>query len=262
MGWWIALAVLVLLAAMPLGVSVVYDADGPLIKVIAGFIRLKIFPAKKKKPKKDKKNKKSKDIPNDAQADPTEADKPDAQPQEEPSKVDEEATKALPEPEKSEEATKALPEPENSDAGHKLSDKAKAEQAAREKKGGSILDFLPLVKVGLNFLGEFFGRKLRVNCLELKITMAGGDPCDLALNYGRAWEALGNLWPRLERMMVIKKRDIQIQCDFEGDKTLIYARLDISITLGRLIGIAVRYGWRALVTFLKIRKNRKGGAKT
>ena len=51
MGWWIALAVLVLLAAMPLGVSVVYDADGPFIKVIAGFIRLKVFPAKKKKEK-------------------------------------------------------------------------------------------------------------------------------------------------------------------------------------------------------------------
>ena len=118
------------------------------------------------------------------------------------------------------------------------------------------------MKVGLDFLGEFFGKKLHVNRLELKITLAGGDPCDLALNYGRAWEALGNLWPRLERMMVIQKRDINIQCDFEGDKTLIYTRLDISITLGRLLGIAVRYGWRALVTFLKIRKKRKGGAKT
>lgn len=223
MGWWIALAVVVLLAAMPLGVSAQYSADGPLIKVIAGFIRLKIFPAKpkKKKPKKEKKTNEK----------PVLSDTP-------------------------------VEKPEEPAAGHKLSDKAKAEQAAREKKGGSILDFLPLVKVGLDFLGEFFGRKLRVNCLELKITLAGGDPCDLALNYGRAWEALGNLWPRLERMMVIQKRDVNIQCDFEGDKTLIYARLDISITLGRVLGMAVRYGWRALKTFLKIRKNRKGGATT
>ena len=252
MGWWIALAVLVLLAAMPLGVSVVYDADGPLIKVIAGFIRLKIFPAKKKKekPKKEKKknskaSKKKEETAEDTQK-PAEDSKPAAT---------ETAQESKAEPESGE-------KPAESTAGHKLSDKAKAEEAARKKKGGSILDFLPLVKVGLDFLGEFFGKKLHVNRLELKITLAGGDPCDLALNYGRAWEALGNLWPRLERMMVIQKRDINIQCDFEGDKTLIYTRLDISITLGRLLGIAVRYGWRALVTFLKIRKKRKGGAKT
>ena len=252
MGWWIALAVLVLLAAMPLGVSVVYDADGPLIKVIAGFIRLKIFPAKKKKekPKKEKKknskaSKKKEETAEDTQK-PAEDNKPAAT---------ETAQEGKAEPESGE-------KPAESTAGHKLSDKAKAEEAARKKKGGSILDFLPLVKVGLDFLGEFFGKKLHVNRLELKITLAGGDPCDLALNYGRAWEALGNLWPRLEKMMVIQKRDINIQCDFEGDKTLIYTRLDISITLGRLLGIAVRYGWRALVTFLKIRKKRKGGAKT
>ncbi len=247
MGWWIALAVLVLLAAMPLGVSVVYDADGPLIKVIAGFIRLKVFPAKKKKEKPKKEKKKDNKIepaPEQAPQEPAAQEAPaEAAAQEAP-------------------AEEAAAQEQKTDAGHKLSDKAKAEEAARKKKGGSILDFLPLVKVGLDFLAEFFGKKLHVNCLELKLTLAGGDPCDLALNYGRAWEALGNLWPRLERMMVIQKRDINIQCDFEGDKTLIYTRLDISITLGRLLGIAVRYGWRALVTFLKIRKKRKGGAKT
>ena len=252
MGWWIALAVLVLLAAMPLGVSVVYDADGPLIKVIAGFIRLKIFPAKKKKekPKKEKKKNSKASKKKEGTAEDTQKPAEDSKPA-----ATETAQEGKAEADSGE-------KPAESTAGHKLSDKAKAEEAARKKKGGSILDFLPLVKVGLDFLGEFFGRKLHVNRLELKITLAGGDPCDLALNYGRAWEALGNLWPRLERMMVIQKRDINIQCDFEGDKTLIYTRLDISITLGRLLGIAVRYGWRALVTFLKIRKKRKGGAKT
>lgn len=245
MGWWIALAVLVLLAAMPLGASVVYDEDGPLIKVIAGFIRLKVFPAKKKnkkeKPKKDKKkdSKKSKK-------------KKDAAKEENDGASEENPDGAK---------TESEPDGESKEtAGHKLSDKAKAEEEKRKKKGGSILDFLPLVKIGLDFLAEFFGKKLHVNHLELKLTLAGGDPCDLALNYGRAWEALGNLWPRLEKWMVIQKRDVNIQCDFEGDKTLIYTRLDISITLGRLIGIAVRYGWRALVAFLKIRKKRKGGA--
>ena len=56
MGWWITLAILVLLAILPLGVSVFYDAAGVRLRVIAGFIRFTIFPAKKKekKPKKEK----------------------------------------------------------------------------------------------------------------------------------------------------------------------------------------------------------------
>lgn len=218
MGWWITLGVLTLLAILPLGVSVIYDEDGPLIRVIAGFLRLKVFPAKKKdKPKKEKKKKKE-----------TPEKKPEAPPAGEP-------------------ATEEKPQPP-------------AETPQKEKSGGSILDFLPLVQLGFDFLGDFFKRKLRVNVLELKITLAGGDPCDLATNYGKAWAALGNLWPRLETWFVIKKRDVAIQCDFTGDKTLICARLDISITLGRLLGLVFRYGYKALVTYLKIRKKRKGGA--
>ena len=136
----------------------------------------------------------------------------------------------------------------------------KQEPAADKKeKGGSLLDFLPLVKVALNFLGDF-RRKLRVNRLELKLILAGGDPCDLAVNYGRAWTAVGNLMPQLERLFVIKKRDVEVECDFTASETLVIARLDLTITLGRLLGLAIVYGVRALKEFLILQKKRKGGA--
>lgn len=216
MGWLIALGILFLLAILPLGASVKYNADGPLIRIIGGPIRLTVFPRKKKdkkenKPKKEKKQKKSKN---------------EDTPPEEKSKK-------------------------------KKSDNQ--ESSEQEKKGGSVLDFLPLVKVGINFLGDF-RRKLRLNRLELKLIMAGDDPCDLATNYGRAWEAIGNLFPLLERAFVIKKRDIEVECDFEASETVISARLDITITLGRLISLAVRYAVRALIEFIKIKNKRKGGA--
>ena len=133
------------------------------------------------------------------------------------------------------------------------------QEPSEKEKGGSLLDFLPLVKVALNFLGDF-RRKLRVNCLELKLILAGGDPCDLAVNYGRAWTAVGNLMPRLERLFVIKKRDVEVECDFTASETLVIARLDLTVTLGRLLGLAVVYGVRALREFLKLQKKRKGGA--
>ncbi len=196
-GWLIALGILILLAILPLGVSVIYNEDGPLIRIIAGFIRIKVFPLKKKdkkdnKDKKDKKKKKDK---------------------------------------------KSLKD------GHKKEKTQKPKEPS--KKGGSVLDFLPLVKVGVDFLNGF-RKKLRVNLLELKLTMAGGDPCDLGMNYGKAWEVVGNITPYLDRVFVFKKRDVDVCCDFEADKTLIFARLDLTITLGRLLGLVFVAAFRAL----------------
>ena len=129
----------------------------------------------------------------------------------------------------------------------------------KKEKGGSLTDFLPLVQAILDLLADF-GRKLRLNRLELKLIMAGDDPCDLGINYGRAWEAVGNLVPLLERAFVIKKKDIEVECDFTASETLIIARLDLTITLGRIIALAVVRGIPALREYLRIKNKRKGGA--
>lgn len=197
MGWLIALLVLILLAVFPLGITARYDAGGPIVKAIAGPVRITLFPRKKKAAKK-------------------------------------------PEKPKQEQAQQTQTKPQ-------------------EKNGGSWKDFLPLVRVGLDFLGDF-RRKLRVNRLEMKLILAGGDPAELGINYGLAWAALGSLWPQLERAFVIKKRDVQVECDFTSDQTLIFARLELTITLGRLVALTVRYGVRALKEYLKIKNKGKGGA--
>ena len=218
MGWLITLGILVLLAVLPLGVSVNYDSDGPLVKIIAGPIRLTVFPRRSKQKKETKKEEK----------------KPDP---EQAKKAAEEAS--LPKP----------PQPP----------KPVKEKKPKEKKGGSLTDFIPFVKLGLNFLGDF-RRKLRLNNLELKLVLASPDPCDLAVNYGKTWAAVGNLMPALERWFVIKKRNVEVECDFTASQTLVTARLDISITLGRLISLIAVYGVRALKEFLNFKKKRKGGA--
>lgn len=130
---------------------------------------------------------------------------------------------------------------------------------AKKESGGSLLDFLPLVKVLLQFLGDF-GRGLRFDHVELKLIMAGSDPCDLATNYGRAWAALGNLLPRLERIFVIRKRDIEIECDFTAAQTTVIAGLELTITIGRLISVIAVLIYRAVREFIKILIKRKGGA--
>lgn len=135
------------------------------------------------------------------------------------------------------------------------------EEPSGEKKetGGSLTDFLPLVKVVLDFLGDF-RRKLRLDDLYLRFVLASSDPCDLAINYGKTWAAVGNLMPVLEKLFVIKKRDVEVECDFTASETKVIARLDLTITLGRLLALAVVYGIRAVKEFLTLRNKRKGGA--
>lgn len=130
-----------------------------------------------------------------------------------------------------------------------------------KKKGGSITDFLPLVKMGLDMLGDL-RRKLRVEKLYLNMVLAGDDPCDMAVNYGKLCAAMGNLWPRLEELFVIKKRDVQLQCDFESTQTLVTAQLDITITVGRLIATVLWHGIKILFKLLSILNKQKGGAAT
>lgn len=161
-----------------------------------------------------------------------------------------------------------LPKKKKADQKEKTPQKKKSAQAGtpaqknaaqpKKESGGPVTDFLPIVKTLLDLLNAF-RKKLRINHLQLKLIMAADDPCDLAVNYGKANAAMGNLLPLLEQCFVIKKRDIEIECDFESNQTVILARADLTITLGRLLGILVWYGVRALKQFLSIQKKRKGG---
>ena len=211
MGWLITLGILILLAIVPLGVSMKYNAEGPLVRLILGPVRLTLYPPKKKQ-KKEKPEKKN-------------------------------TGKKLKKPQTMPQKPGIPPKEEQTD-----------------EKGGSWTDFLPLVQTVLDFLRDF-RRKLRVNNLELKLILAGEDPCDLGIHYGRTWAAVGNLMPQLEKLFVIKKRDVEVECDFTATQTLVIARLDLSITLGRLLAAVVRFAFRAIKQFLQIKKTRKGGAK-
>ena len=161
------------------------------------------------------------------------------------------APEKVDQPEKTEKKEKKTANKDNTEA------QKEEKQAPEPKTGGSLTKFLPLVRLALEALGEL-RRKIRLNNLTVHLTLACDDPCDLAVNYGRAWAAVGNLMPNLERLFVIKKRDIQIGCDFTASEIKIFAEGDVTITFGRVLSLALRYGVRALKEFFKLKQ--KGGA--
>ena len=210
MGWGIFFACLVVLALLPLGIRGSYDQTGFTVRVIAGPVKITLFPRKKRKKK------------------PKTTDSSE--------KTTEETTKSPSEKKRPETETTEKDEP-------------------GMQSGGSLERFVPWIRLGLDFLGAL-RRKIRLDNLYLHVVLAGDDPCDLAVNYGRAWAAVGDLLPKLERVFVIGKRDIQVNCDFAAEKITVAARGDMTITLGRTLCLGVIYGIRALKIILK----RKGGA--
>ena len=198
MGWLIALAVIVAVLWIPLGVTASYEESGAVVKLVLGFLRFQLYPGKPKE-KKEEPKKEQKPAP------------------------------------------------------------GKPAAPKEEKKGGSVSDFFPLVDVVLDFLSDI-RRKLRVDLLEIRFCMAGGDPADLGIQYGRTVAAVSALDPQLERLFVIKKKHIRVECDFNGEKSQVWANVRLTITVGRILSMGLRHGTKALREYMKIMKLRKGGA--
>ena len=205
MGWLIALGVFLLIAMLPVGALVRYDCQGFYLSIVAGFVRITLFP-RKKKGKKEKK----------------------AKPTDQTQKAEKKAAPAQ--------------SKENSSG-----------------KGGSLKDFLPMVHVAMDFLNQF-RKVLRVDHLQLKLILAGEDPCDLAVNYGRAWAALGNFLPMLERVVHVKKRDCEVECDFTAEQTLIIVQAELTLLLWQGVFLTAVYGFQVIKELLILKKKRKGGA--
>lgn len=136
--------------------------------------------------------------------------------------------------------------------------KTPAKAEPQEKKpnpllSGGVEGLMQLLDLAFDTLGDL-RRKLRVNELTLYVLIGGADdPAKAAMGYGRAWAAIGAITPSLERLFVIKKRDIRPALDYTISNTQIDAHLVTTITIGRSLALALRAGIR----FLKILNERK-----
>lgn len=191
MGWLIALAVLVGIALLPIGIRGVYRESTAGVWVLIGPLKFRLYPAKPK--------------------------------------------------------------------AKKTSSQPKKDDNKNAKKGGSLSDFYPIVRTVLDFL-EQLRRKVRVKDLEFRVILAGDDPCNLAVNYGRAWAALGSLMPQLDRFLSIRKKNVEVECDFVAETTKVYAKVDATLSLARAFSLGARHGIKIIKDILKLKKLRKGGA--
>ena len=58
--------------------------------------------------------------------------------------------------------------------------------------------------------------------------------------------------PRLESFFRIRRRDLEVECDFLGDGIKVTFYMDVSVTVGGLLRMSIFHGSRILRKYLSI----------
>ena len=140
--------------------------------------------------------------------------------------------------------------------GEKLGGSFESYETRNKKTESSLSDFFAVGQIILDLLGDF-KQKLKIKDLKLHAVLAGGDPCELALKYGRAWATLGNLVPLLEKHFVIKNRELDISCDFLAGTTYVDAKINLCLSLRDMLSLGIYHGMRVLRKYFKIMNKSK-----
>ena len=131
-----------------------------------------------------------------------------------------------------------IPRPKGETEGPaKKRPKKKKKEKEKEKesaKGGSEPGFRKELQIIGRFLGKL-KRRLRIDELTLWYLSAGDDPAMTALAYGAANAAAAALARAVESMFRVKKRDVRAAVSFTEAKPRVYARVQLSVSLGVLL---------------------------
>lgn len=129
----------------------------------------------------------------------------------------------------------------------------------KAKGGGPITSFLHQLEDTFR-LWLLLRDRLWVRQLRVELVMAGEDPCDLALGYVGASAAVDALLVQLERFFDIRKKKINISCDFDATQTTLLLRADAVICLGHLLRLLLRREMQNAQKMTHQTNSDKGGA--
>ena len=207
------LVLLLLILLLPARVRVMLRQEKFFLWVGLGPFRLRLLPWKEKKPKK-----------------PEEA------------KPQKRETPPSPPPQAARPGEAAGPAPQ-----------IRKEKESTPVSGGMEKPDIPyimdLIHLGLSAM-EQFRRALRVDRFLLDCAIATGDAAKTAMAYGAAAAGVGMFLPLLEENLRVRKKDIQVICDFEGTESQIFLEVQVSALVFQLLIIGIK----VLRGFLRLRK--------
>ncbi len=165
------------------------------------------------------------------------------------------AKKAAAAKKKAEEKARKKAEKKEADAKLTKAEK-KAIKKAKKAKRPKMTEFIPLTaRVAKLFFSRFFG-KIHIKVARLNIRVGGGNAMAVAMTYGVVTQSVGYLMKILEKichMDGLKKAEITVLPDYTVEGMVFDCDLTFRVSLGNLVGAALKAGFAFLFGYLKIR---------
>lgn len=152
---------------------------------------------------------------------------------------------------------KPKPAKENKAKPHKEKKPKKEKEPKKPLSWDQIVALVrKLVPLGLEAVGSF-RRKLRIDVLDARLVVGEPDPADAALHYGQASAALGALWGPLNEAFQVKDGRARVDVDFQQDHWVLWGRIQMTLTVGQLVWLGLRYGIAVVNILRETRKEAK-----
>jgi len=165
------------------------------------------------------------------------------------------AKKAIADKKKAAEKAKKKAEKKAAEAKLTKAEK-KAIKKAKKAKRPKMTEFIPLVaRVAKLFFSRFFG-KIHIKVARLHIRVGGGDAMAVAMTYGVLYQSVGYLMKVLEKICHVdglKKAEISVVPDYTLAGIAFDCNLTFRVSLGNVVGAALKAGFAFLKGYLKIK---------
>lgn len=119
-----------------------------------------------------------------------------------------------------------------------------------EKKGGKAELILALLPVAVQALGAL-KKRIRIDPLRVRYTAGCPDAADTALLYAKASGGAGVVVALLEEGFDVRRREVSVEMDFLAGHSTIYLRAGVSIKVGQVLYLAIRYGIACIKVYMK-----------
>ncbi len=107
-----------------------------------------------------------------------------------------------------------------------------------EKKGGSLESLKDIILSALKTLSPAI-KSIRIDKLYGKITLASDDAFKTAMMFGSSAAGVGILLPVLENNFKIKKKDIEVNADFEATEAIAILSAKVSIAIWQILYLGI-----------------------
>ena len=129
----------------------------------------------------------------------------------------------------------------------------------KKKREIDLNYILALVRMGVRAIRRFF-RSFTVDYLKVHCIVAGPDPYDTAVLYGRLGAAAEELPALCGGVIRVRERDVAFSADFTADWPWAEARIVLSLQLYKLVHLAAAFLAEYIGWTIKDRRQKKAAA--